>query len=76
MYAHSNPNTHCDAYTYSYGYANRNTDVDRNCDYNPDCNDYAHNYTEANACTKSFSDAAAAPYAGAKTVIPRVINEW
>ena len=72
MSAYSDPNTHCDTYSYSHAYANHDTVVDRNS--NCDCDDYAHSYTQANAYTKSFSDAAAAADAGAKTVIPRVIS--
>ena len=70
MSTHSDPNAHSDTYSYShtyrYGYANRDTDCDSN--------DYAHNYTQANTNTKSFSDATTAPDAGAETVIPRVIS--
>jgi hypothetical protein len=67
---HANSHTHCDTSTYSHVYANHDADGDRNS--NRDC--YAHSYTPANPYTTSFSDAAAAADACAKTVIPRVIS--
>ena len=56
MSAQSNPNTHCYTYSYSHAYTN------------PDCNDNAHSYTQANPFTKNCSNAAAAPESATATV--------
>ena len=62
--AYTDPDSYRDSD--SYAHANHDTNTDRNtncdCDHDPYCNIYSHSYTQANAYTKSCSDAAAAAH--------------